>query len=43
MILKYLLDTNVISELMRPVPNPIVFERVNLYRAEVATASIVIH
>jgi tRNA(fMet)-specific endonuclease VapC len=43
MSLKYLLDTNVISDLMRPVPNPIVFERVNLYRSEIATASTVIH
>jgi tRNA(fMet)-specific endonuclease VapC len=43
MSLKYLLDTNVISELMRPVPNPIIFEQVNLYRSEIATASTVIH
>jgi tRNA(fMet)-specific endonuclease VapC len=43
MSLKYLLDTNVISDLMRPVPNPIVFGRVNLYRSEIATASTVIH
>ncbi len=43
MSLKYLLDTNIISDLMRPAPNPIVFERVNLYRSEIATASTVIH
>ena len=28
---------------MRPIPNPIVFERVNLYRSEIATASTVVH
>ena len=43
MSLKYLLDTNVISDLMRPVPNPIVFESVNLYRSKIATASTVIY
>jgi tRNA(fMet)-specific endonuclease VapC len=43
MSLKYLLDPNVISDLMRPAPNSIVFERVNLYRSEISTASTVIH
>ena len=43
MSLKYLLDTNVISDLMRPVPNPRVIESFNLYRAEISTASVVIH
>jgi tRNA(fMet)-specific endonuclease VapC len=43
MSLKYLLDTNIISDLMRPIPNPIVFERVNLCRSEISTASTVIH
>jgi tRNA(fMet)-specific endonuclease VapC len=43
MSLKYLLDTNAISDLMRPAPNSIVFERMNLYRSEIATASTVIH
>jgi predicted nucleic acid-binding protein len=36
MSLKYLLDTNVISDLMRPAPNPIIFERVNLLTNNVA-------
>jgi tRNA(fMet)-specific endonuclease VapC len=43
MSLKYLLDTNVISDLMRPVPNSKVVENISLYRAEISTASIVIH
>lgn len=43
MSLKYLLDTNVISDLMRPAPNSIVFEKVNRYRLEIATASTVVH
>jgi tRNA(fMet)-specific endonuclease VapC len=43
MSLKYLLDTNVISDLMRPAPNSIVFERSDLCRSEIATASTVIH
>jgi tRNA(fMet)-specific endonuclease VapC len=43
MRLKYLLDTNVVSELMRPVPNPIIVERVDLHRSEIAIASVVIH
>jgi tRNA(fMet)-specific endonuclease VapC len=43
MSLKYLLDTNIISDLMRPVPNPRIIESFNFYRAEIATASVVIH
>lgn len=43
MRLKYLLDTNVVSELMRPAPNPIIVKRIDLYRSEIAIASIVIH
>jgi tRNA(fMet)-specific endonuclease VapC len=43
MRLKYLLDTNVVSELMRPVPNSIIVERVNLHQSEIAIASVVIH
>jgi tRNA(fMet)-specific endonuclease VapC len=43
MSLKYLLDTNIISDLMRPVPNPRIIENFNLYRAEISTASVVIH
>ncbi len=43
MSLKYLLDTNIISELMRPAPNPIVLNKVDLYKEETATASTVVH
>jgi tRNA(fMet)-specific endonuclease VapC len=43
MRLKYLLDTNVVSELMRPVPNSIIVERINLHQSEIAIASVVIH
>ena len=43
MRLKYLLDTNVVSDLMRSVPNPIIVERVDLYKSEIAIASVVIH
>ena len=43
MKLKYLLDTNVVSELMRLAPNPIIVERVDLHRLEIAIASVVIH
>ena len=43
MSLKYLLDTNVVSDLMRPIPNPQVIESFNIHRSEISTASIVIH
>ena len=43
MRLKYLLDTNVVSELMRLAPNPMIVERVDLHRLEIAIASVVIH
>jgi tRNA(fMet)-specific endonuclease VapC len=43
MRLKYLLDTNIVSELMRPVPNSIIVERINLHQSEIAIASVVIH
>jgi tRNA(fMet)-specific endonuclease VapC len=43
MKLKYLLDTNVISDLMRPIPNPQVIDGFNIHRSEISTASIVIH
>jgi predicted nucleic acid-binding protein len=40
MSLKYLLDTNIFSELMRPVPNPKIVKIVDRYKEETATASI---
>jgi tRNA(fMet)-specific endonuclease VapC len=43
MSLKYLLDTNIISELMRPTPSPIIVTKVDLYKEEIATASTVVH
>jgi tRNA(fMet)-specific endonuclease VapC len=43
MSLKYLLDTNIISELMRPIPNHRIVEQVDLHKSEIATASVVIH
>ena len=43
MKLKYLLDTNVVSELMRLAPNPIIVERIDLHQSEIAIASVVIH
>jgi tRNA(fMet)-specific endonuclease VapC len=40
---KYVLDTNIISELIRPVPNPRIIRLVELYRVEIATVSTVVH
>lgn len=43
MTLRYLLDTNVLSEPVKPVPNPGVLARIQQYRMEVATAAPVWH
>jgi len=43
MKLKYLLDTNVLSEPIRPKPNPNILANLKQYRNEIATASIVWH
>jgi tRNA(fMet)-specific endonuclease VapC len=43
MSLKYLLDTNIISELMRPAPNPLIIKKIELCKEEIATASTVVH
>ena len=40
---KYLLDTNVISDSMRPRPNPNVLEKLKIHQLEIATATVVIH
>ena len=40
---RYLLDTNIISEPIRPQPNPKVLARIQEYRREIATASVVWH
>ena len=41
--MKYLLDTNVLSEPVQPRPNPQVVRRIARHQREVATASIVWH
>ncbi len=43
MMFQYLLDTNVLSEAMRPSPNPAVLERLLSIGAAAATASPVWH
>ena len=43
MSLKYLLDTNIISESMRPVPNQKVIDKLRIHQLEIATATVVIH
>lgn len=40
---RYLLDTNIISEPIRPQPNPKVLARIQEYRREIVTASVVWH
>jgi tRNA(fMet)-specific endonuclease VapC len=41
--LTYLLDTNIVSEPLRPVPNQQVLERLRQYEDEIALAAIVWH
>jgi tRNA(fMet)-specific endonuclease VapC len=43
MSVRYLLDTNIFSELMRPAPNPKIVRIVDLCKEETATASPVVH
>jgi tRNA(fMet)-specific endonuclease VapC len=43
MTIKYLLDTNILSEAKRPKPNPNVMEKLRLAKGEIATATLVIH
>lgn len=43
MTLQYLLDTNVVSEALRPVPDPRVLDRLHEHQAEIAIASVVWH
>lgn len=43
MTLRFLLDTNVISEPLRPAPDQIVLERLREHQAEIAIASVVWH
>jgi tRNA(fMet)-specific endonuclease VapC len=41
--LRYLLDTNILSEPLRPDPNPQILEHLQRYEAEIAIASVVWH
>jgi tRNA(fMet)-specific endonuclease VapC len=41
--INFLLDTNVLSELLRPYPNETVLEKFQFHRAEISIASIVWH
>lgn len=43
MSLKFLLDTNILSEAKRPKPNPNVMGKLELYKGQIATATVVIH
>lgn len=43
MSLKYLLDTNIISQAMRPSPNQNTIERLAANKLEIATATVVVH
>ena len=43
MALRYLLDTNVLSETMRPIPDPEVMNRITAAGDAIATASLVWH
>lgn len=43
MTLFYLLDTNVVSEPLRPKPNPAVMAKLQAHQEEIATATIVWH
>jgi tRNA(fMet)-specific endonuclease VapC len=40
---RFLLDTNIISEINKKIPNQFLVKKMNYYRGEVATASTVIH
>jgi tRNA(fMet)-specific endonuclease VapC len=41
--LRYLLDTNVISEATRPIPNPNIVQKLTEHQRETATAAVVFH
>jgi len=41
--LRYLLDTNVISEATRPIPNPNIVRKLTENQREIATAAVVLH
>lgn len=41
MTVRFLLDSNIISEPSRPIPNTQVLDQLNRYRSEVAVASLI--
>lgn len=43
MSLRFLLDTNILSEALRPIPNSNVMKMLRLYENEIATATVVYH
>ncbi len=43
MKLKYLVDTNVLSEVVRPYPNPQILTKLREHQDEIATAAVVWH
>jgi tRNA(fMet)-specific endonuclease VapC len=43
MSLKYLLDTNILSEPARPIPNANVLHKLDIHKSEVAVSSVVVH
>lgn len=43
MSLKFLLDTNILSEPARPIPNANVLHQLDIHKSEVAVSSVVVH
>ncbi|NJL80807.1 MAG: type II toxin-antitoxin system VapC family toxin [Richelia sp. RM2_1_2] len=43
MSLKYLLDTNILSEPARPIPNVNVLHKLDIHKSEIVLSSIVVH
>lgn len=43
MSFRYLLDTNILSEPAKPIPNENVLRQLNIHQLEIVTASVVIH
>ena len=43
MSLRFLVDANVLSEPLKPIPNSVVLRRIEQHRSELATASLVWH
>ena len=43
MSIRFLLDTNIVSEPLRPKPNPKILERIQRHQSEIALAAVVWH